>query len=403
MRQRDKLNDKGQVEGFEIAGISDELCEKYSQRRSEIEEAIDAFTLKYGRPPTPAETHIIAKETRTSKLTNITTAEVRARQRARASPSELEQIEHVKAQALTASPVRTARRQSHPDTLDAAELVAFVRDHLAERRATFAEHDLIAEALNRGMGKVSLPQLREAIQNDPEIVRLDQIQNAMSVLTDCTNLSREKESVAFVDASIGSRVPINACFVPFADLIEQAGKWIKIDPTTGVAHDCTDQRRAVTDMLQSPDQVFALRGVAGAGKTTALKEFHAGVLGAGRHHVLLAPTRKALEALTREIPDATVDTVEAFLLRAQTPERKAELAGAVITVDEWGLLSNRAGHALLKVARGSGADVRFVGDTRQHVAVEAGILREHLKRIQSCAAQRCPPSAGNATPTTAWQ
>jgi len=52
-------------------------------------------------------------------------------------------------------------------------------------------------------------------------------------------------------------------------------------------------------------------------------------------------------------------------------------------VDEWGLLSNRSGHALLAVARANGADVRFVGDTRQHVGVEAGdfgrTLEEHSK------------------------
>jgi ATP-dependent exoDNAse (exonuclease V) alpha subunit len=374
-----KVNDKGQVEGFEIDGISDELCEKYSQRRSEIEEAIDAFTVKYGRPPTAAETHVIAKETRTSKLTNITTAQVRTRQRNRASPAELGQIEHVRAQALGASAAHTARGQRNLNALAAAELVAFVREHLAERHATFGEHDLIAEALNKGMGKVSLARLREAIRHDPEIVRLDSVQNAMSVLTNRTNLIQEKESVAFVNAGVDSRAPINACLVPFADLIEQAGKWIKIDPATGAAHDYTDQRRAVTDMLQSTDQVFALRGVAGTGKTTALKEFHAGVLAAGRRHILLAPTRKAVEALAREIPDATVDTIEAFLLRFGTPERKAELGCAVITVDEWGLLSNRAGHALLRIAQEAGADVRFVGDTRQHVAVEAGDFARTLE------------------------
>ena len=37
-RTRDKFNERGQLEGFEIDGISDELCEKYSQRRGEIEE-----------------------------------------------------------------------------------------------------------------------------------------------------------------------------------------------------------------------------------------------------------------------------------------------------------------------------------------------------------------------------
>src|SRR5258707_6532299 len=121
-------------------------------------------------------------------------------------------------------------------------------------------------------------------------------------------------------------------------------------------------------MLGSTDQVCALRGVAGVGKTTALKEFYAGVIGAGKSHVLLAPTTKAVEALRREIPQGQVQTVEAFLLAAQ---KGAQLQDTVITVDEWGLLSNRSGHALLRIANEQGALVRFVGDTRQHVAVEA--------------------------------
>src|SRR5271168_2199160 len=53
-RTRDKFSDKGQLEGFEIDGISDEICEKYSRRRGEIEEEIEAFKALYGREPTPA-------------------------------------------------------------------------------------------------------------------------------------------------------------------------------------------------------------------------------------------------------------------------------------------------------------------------------------------------------------
>jgi AAA domain len=148
--------------------------------------------------------------------------------------------------------------------------VYFVRDHLAERRATFGEHDLIAEALNRGMGKVSLPELEAAIQADPELVSIDQQKNAMRVLTDRTNLGQEKESVAFVNAGVGTAKPITESFVPFPELVH--------------------------------------------------------------------------------------------------------------TVDEWGLLSNRSGHALLRIAKEHGALVRFVGDTRQHVAVEAGDFGRTLEQ-----------------------
>jgi conjugative relaxase-like TrwC/TraI family protein len=375
-KTRDKFSEKGELEGFEVKGISNELCEKYSQRRGEIEEQIEAFKGEYGREPTAAETHVIAKETRTSKLAEISTPEVRAKQRSRASAQELEQIACVKSQAL-----ENVRKVGPPrddrSNLDPAELIALVRDHLAERRATFGEHDLIAEALNRGMGKVTLKQLVAVIRADPEIVRLDQAQNAMAVLTDQTNYEHEEKSVAFVNAGVDSRKEINANFVPFPALVQQDGKWPQIDPKTGVVHDYTEQRLGVEKMLRSRDQVFAMRGVAGAGKTSALKEFHAGVLAAGREHIMLAPTVKAREALMREIPGVQVETVEAFLLRAKS--ESFSVSNAVITVDEWGLLSNRAGHGLLAIAKQHGADVRFVGDTRQHVAVEAGDFARTLE------------------------
>ena len=67
----------------------------------------------------------------------------------------------------------------------------------------------------------------------------------------------------------------------------------------------------------------------------------------------------------------------AFLLAAQ---KGAQLQDAVITVDEWGLLSNRSGHELLRIAKEHGALVRFVGDTRQHVAVEAGDFGRTLEQ-----------------------
>src|ERR1700736_4419967 len=322
-RTRDKFDERRQLEGFEVDGISDELCEKYSQRRGEIEERIADFKAEHGREPTPAEIHVIAKETRTSKLTEISTEAVRAQQRQRASAEELAQIDRVKAKAY-------ARQENQAETTDATELVSLVRDHLAERRATFGEHDLIAEALNRGMGKVSLSELEAAIQVDQELVRLDQQKNAIAVLTDQTNLRLEHESVVFVNAGIGSAATINSSFVPFPELVHTDGRWLKPN-ANGVTHDYTDQRAAVEAMLRSTDQVFALRGVAGAGKTTALREFHAGPSAAGTSHVLLAPRPKAVEALKREIREGQVQTVEAFLLDSQ---KGAQLQDAVITVDE---------------------------------------------------------------------
>ena len=291
---------------------------------------------------------------------------MRAQQRERASAEERAQIDLVEAQAY-------ARQENQTTNTDVGQLVSLVRDHLAERRATFGGHDLIAEALNRGMGKVSLSELEAAIQVDPELVRLDQQKNAIAVLTNQTNLRLEQESVVFVNAGIESATAINSSFVPFPELVERDGRWLKVQ-SDGVTHDYTEQRAAVEAMLRSTDQVFALRGVAGR-KNHCAKEFHAGVDAAGKSHV--APTTKAVEALKREIPEGRVQTVEAFLLASQ---KGAQLQDAVITVDEWGLLSNRSGHELLRIAKEHGALVRFVGDTRQHVAVEAGDFGRTLEQ-----------------------
>ena len=223
-RTRDKFDERGQLEGFEIEGITDELCEKYSQRRGEIEERDRGLQ---GRARTRADAGrnpCHCKGNQDLKLTEISTEAVRAQQRERASAEELAQIDRVRAQAY-------ARKENQTANTDAAELVSFVRDHLAERRATFGEHDLIAEALNRGMGKVSLSELEAAIQADPELVRLDQQKNAIAVLTDQTNLRLEQESVVFVNAGIGSAAAINSSFVPFPELVERDGRWLKVQPT----------------------------------------------------------------------------------------------------------------------------------------------------------------------------
>jgi hypothetical protein len=49
-------------------------------------------------------------------------------------------------------------------------------------------------------------------------------------------------------------------------------------------------------------------------------------MAAGKSHVLLAPTTKAVEALKREIPEGQVQTVEAFLLASQKGATSAAAA-----------------------------------------------------------------------------
>ena len=82
-------NAKGLVEGFEIKGVSEEIRQRFSKRRAEVEAAIDKFVAERGRQPNPAEIAQLASETRSAKLKEITTPQVRQLQRSQLSSSEL--------------------------------------------------------------------------------------------------------------------------------------------------------------------------------------------------------------------------------------------------------------------------------------------------------------------------
>lgn len=125
------------------------------------------------------------------------------------------------------------------------------------------------------------------------------------------------------------------------------------------------------------DQVISLRGAAGVGKTTVLREIDREIQKEGKTCWHCAPTSSAADTLRQEgMTRAT--TVADFLLNVS---RRESLRGSVIVVDEAGLSSNKQGGELLRLASVHEARIIFVGDTRQHTAVEAGdflrVLESH--------------------------
>src|SRR5260370_21642234 len=69
---------RGRDKGFEIAGFSHDLLDKYSQRSAQRDAAIQEFTNLRGRAPTDNEVAIIVRETRADKLQEISTERVRS-------------------------------------------------------------------------------------------------------------------------------------------------------------------------------------------------------------------------------------------------------------------------------------------------------------------------------------
>jgi conjugative relaxase-like TrwC/TraI family protein len=338
-------NEKGVVEGFEIKGVSSEVREHFSKRRREVEAGIEAFRAQYGREPTPSEVSVITRETRMGKLKEITSPEVLARQRSQLSSSELAGLESVKNGAL--------HNDSSPSIGSNRSALAAARDHLFERLSVLPGHAILAEALNQKLGQVTLEGLQHNLLSDYSgIIRLtDNLTNQVLAAEFATRqgLQAEHSSVEFVNRT--------------QNVFDSLGQ------IEGVPFDfkSDEQRRAVLETLANCDQVYAIRGRAGAGKTTSLQEIRKGLEAAGRHVHYLAPTSSAAETLRKEgFRNAT--TVSDFLSNQSQPK----LRNAVLIVDEAGLQSNKQGVEILKQAQASRARVLFVGDARQHSSVEAG-------------------------------
>ena len=310
-----------EVTGFEIEGVSAALCERFSKRREEIEREIKKFEERQARKPTVREIALITRETRPGKLREIATSEVLASQRSQLSPEEWHQLQAVRAQAEG----RVAEVKQAGDEHEA--LRASVA-HLFERQSVLREHEVLAEALNQSLGHLDLDTLKQTVGKT--LVRLAPCAENGLLSECCTRQGLELEQLAvkYVDATKGTCPALNPGFAPGSHLSEE-------------------QREAVASVLGTQDRVFSFRGVAGAGKTTALREVQRGLKEAGHSVIAIAPTSSAARVLRDEgFTEAT--TVEDFLRNA---EKRGGLRRAVVICDEAGLKSNRQGAELLRSAQ----------------------------------------------------
>jgi conjugative relaxase-like TrwC/TraI family protein len=356
-------NERGVVEGFEIVSVSTEDRATASKRRAQIETEITVFRKKHGREPTTREIHGITTQTRSGKLAEITTEEVRRRQRADFLPERAKALDAV---------VDAARRRgpAAPVASDEATALIQARDHLFERASVQRGHEVIAEALNQNLGGLSLEKVKQALAggNATDCVPLKPGGHGLhAAYATREGLRHELAAIAVVNggrqacARLGSRD-----FQPSGRLSD-------------------NQRNAVKSLLQSSDRVCALRGVAGAGKTFTLQEVQRGLVAANREVFACAPTTSAAAVLRGEgFSNAT--TLADFLKNGEA-RHGPQLLGATVIVDEAGIASTRQGAELCALVQTQGARLILVGDSRQHNGVEAGdflsILENH-SRLQTC-------------------
>ena len=136
------------------------------------------------------------------------------------------------------------------------------------------------------------------------------------LLSECctrNGLQLEQFAVKYVNDTKNTCPALNSRFVPAVHLSQE-------------------QKDAVGSILTTRDRVFSFRGVAGAGKTTTLKEVQRGLIEAGHTVFAVTPTASAARMLRSE-GFAQATTVEDFLRNA---EKWGGLQNAVVSATKRG-------------------------------------------------------------------
>jgi conjugative relaxase-like TrwC/TraI family protein len=356
--------------GFELEHVSDEIIERFSKRRRTILAEEAKLTGKLGGPISNNARATLAHTSRDAKVEGLSEDELQQFHRAQLSPEELESLRVPEpGQPAAASPADMSARigasatpgnAEPPEVAKDAEAakaaVDYARDHHFERRSVVPEWMLLREGLRHARGKTSYAELNTELAGREEFIRVD------GDLTTAEMLDLEGRMITLVNRGMETEAPLNAGYSPSATLNQ-------------------DQAAAVRHLLHSPDWVVGLRGGAGTGKSTLLREVARGI--AAHHAVVpLAPTSAAVIELRKSgFPAAA--TVQRFLADSEF-QRAAK--GRVLMVDEAGLLSTRNMLALLETAKAHGCRVLLSGDTRQHASVDAG---DALRLLEQKSALSC--------------
>ncbi|MCA1559949.1 MAG: AAA family ATPase [Acidobacteria bacterium] len=128
------------------------------------------------------------------------------------------------------------------------------------------------------------------------------------------------------------------------------------------------QRTALQEILASRDQVTALEGSTGTGKTTALAAVRDATERERYHVEGFAPTSRAAHKLAEAGIESS--TLQRLLLRGEQGIPAADQKRLYV-VDESSLATTKQMHAFLERLGGENR-VLLVGDVRQHEAVDAG-------------------------------
>jgi conjugative relaxase-like TrwC/TraI family protein len=333
---------------FEVLGVSESLCRRFSKRHEQIESALDDLLREKpelaGRD-LGALKERLAEATRARKAPQVPAEELRKDWSRQITNEEQRQLDGL-ASGKTISTGAPSRKV-------VAEAVEWAEEHLFDRNAVVPEHELWRAALDRLRGHpVTVAELKRHAAGRDHIRQPGMLPEITTRLA----LQREAEIVGRVRNGVSKFRPIS---LELPDL------------SVGLEG---EQKAAFHDLLSSRNAVTLFRGGAGTGKSHVLRELATVVQRTGRAITVLAPQRQQVLDLEQAgLPSPA--TVSQFLTR------KPSVKGHFIIVDEAGQIGAGQMLELIRAATDQGARLLLSGDTRQHGPVEASDSLAAIERF----------------------
>lgn len=330
---------------WEVAALNNApLLKKFSRRTEEIEK----IAIEKGITNAKAKDALGAK-TRAGKRKGLSGAALHKEWNSRLTAEERQMLHRASSKQPPGSPV--------PRVTPAAAL-DFAEAKLFQRASVVSRSNLLAEALRFGVGQVLPEDLEKAAG------RRGYVEKAVGndlMLTTRDVLREEIELIQRVRSGRASMAPLIPGRIEFGH------------PTLE-----GEQKDAIRNVLQSTDQVVAIRGLAGAGKTTALKELREIISRElGTRIYAYAPSASASRGELRAAGFSDADTVARLL---SDKELQLKVKGKILLLDEAAMLSIPDMARFMAIA-GTSTKVILSGDSGQHGSVNRGPAMKVLEEF----------------------
>ncbi|MEM8669448.1 MAG: MobF family relaxase [Planctomycetota bacterium] len=326
---------------FEIAGVKRATVEKYSRRTALIEQEAEERGIT-----SPLVKGQLGAKTRDKKSeSQVAMEDLPKKWRSLLDSKESKLFRQL-----------TQKTDTPSAKNDASKAVDFAIGHEFERESVIRERKLLRTAILHGIGEASVDDVQKAVAVRP-LIR-EGIEDT-ALVTTREVLTEERALLSFVKAG--------------------KGQYPALAPNHQISRDwlSEEQKKAASGVLNSHDRVMIVRGVAGSGKTTLMRETIEAAEKSGNRVTVLAPTAEAAHDVLAKQEGFEAETLARFLVDESL---QSKASGGVIWVDEGALVGTRDLSRLARIADAIDARIILSGDAKQHQPVAAGLPFQLLEQ-----------------------